>query len=164
GPVKAGAGGVAAARMRGSPARPVPMPDPALDALMLPFADRRLAWPAAGALFLRPRAAAALQAHAPRERVVGGPSFPPAHAAPQPAGFQVRAGGGDAFPLVLALPPRQRDGARALLARALARTAPGGRVVAAMANDAGARSGQADFEALLGPAQSMSKYKSRVFW
>lgn len=140
------------------------MPDPALDALMLPFADRRLAWPEAGALFLRAREGAALHAHAPRERVVCEQSFRPAHDALQRAGFQVRAGGVDAFPLVLALPPRQRDEARALLARALARTAPGGRVVAAMANDAGARSGQADFEALLGPAQSMSKYKCRVFW
>src|SRR5690606_16622446 len=112
GPVKAGAGGVAAARIRGSPARPVPMSDPALDALMLPFADRRLAWPEAGALFLRAREGAALHAHAPRERVVCEQSFRPAHDALQRAGFQVRAGGGDAFPLLLALPPRQRDEAR----------------------------------------------------
>ena len=140
------------------------MSDPALDALMLPFADRCLEWPAAGALFLRAREGAALHAHAPRGGLVCEQSFRPEHDALQRAGFTVRAQGDDAAPLVLVLPPRQRDEARALLAEALARTAPGGTVVASMPNDAGARSGQADFEALLGPARVLSKYKCRVFW
>ena len=52
----------------------------------------------------------------------------------QRAGLQVReepgADDGDRFDLVLVLPPRQRDEARALLARAVASAAPGGRVVA----------------------------------
>src|SRR5690606_1503658 len=140
------------------------MPDPALDALMLPFSDRRLAWPDAGALFLRAREGAALHAHAPRAGLVCEQSFRPAHDALQRAGFEVRAQGEDAFALVLLLPPRQRDEARALFAAALARTAPGGCVLAAMHNDAGARSGQADFETLLGPASVLSKHKCRVFW
>ncbi|MDH5835141.1 methyltransferase [Luteimonas sp. M1R5S59] len=140
------------------------MSDPALDALMLPFADRRLAWPGAGALFLRAREGAALHAHAPRAALVCEQSFRPEYDALQRAGFSVRADGDDAFPLVLVLPPRQRDEARALLAEALARTSPGGTVVASMPNDAGARSGQADFEAQLGPASVLSKHKCRVFW
>src|SRR5690606_37911036 len=90
--------------------------------------------------------------------------FRPAHAGLARAGFRTVARGGDGFGLVLVLPPRQRDEARALLAEALARTAPGGRIVAAMPNDAGARSGQADFQALLGPAEVLSKHKCRVFW
>jgi len=140
------------------------MPDPALDALMLPFADRRLAWPDAGALFLRAREGAALHAHAPRAGLACEQSFRPAHDALQRAGFEVRAQGADRFPLVLLLPPRQRDEARALFAAALVRATPGGCVLAAMPNDAGARSGQADFEALLGPASVLSKHKCRVFW
>jgi 16S rRNA (guanine1207-N2)-methyltransferase len=140
------------------------MSDPALDALMLPFADRRLAWPDAGALFLRAREGAALHAHAPRAGLVCEQSFRPEHDALQRAGFTVRAQGEDTALLVLVLPPRQRDEARALLAEAVARTAPGGTVVASMPNDAGARSGQADFEALLGPASVLSKHKCRVFW
>ena len=140
------------------------MPDPALDALMQPFAQARLAWPGSDALFLRAREGAALHAHAPRERLVCEQSFRPAHDALERAGFRTRAQGQDTFELVLVLPPRQREEARALFAAALARIAPGGCVVAAMPNDAGARSGQADFQALLGPAQVMSKHKCRVFW
>ncbi|HMA13345.1 MAG: class I SAM-dependent methyltransferase [Bacteroidota bacterium] len=140
------------------------MSDPALDALMLPFAQGLLAWPSSGALFLRAREGAALHAHAPRAGLACEQSFRPAHDALERAGFQARAQGEGVFGMVLVLPPRQRDEARALFATALARTAPGGQVVAAMANDAGARSGQADFQALLGPAQVMSKHKCRVFW
>ena len=140
------------------------MPDPALDALMQPFAQARLAWPDADALFLRAREGAALHAHAPRGRLVCEQSFRPAHDALERAGFRTRAQGQDAFDLVLVLPPRQRDEARALLAEALARATPGGLVVAAMPNDAGARSGQADFQALFGPVQVISKHKCRVFW
>lgn len=136
--------------------------DPALDALMLPFQSGRLAWPPSGALFLRAREGAALHAWAPRSLVCE-QSFRPAHDALQRAGFSVRADGDDAWPLVLLLPPRQRDEARALFAEALARTTPGGTVVAAMANDAGAKSGQADFEALFGGAAATSKHKCRVF-
>ncbi|MGJ4730465.1 class I SAM-dependent methyltransferase [Luteimonas sp. SDU101] len=139
------------------------MSDPALDALMLPFASGQLAWPETGALFLRARSGAALHAHAPRSLACE-QSFRPEHDALGRSGFAVRAAGDDRFGLVLLLPPRQRDEARALLAQALARTLPGGHVVAAMPNDAGARTGQADFEALLGAASMQSKHKCRVFW
>lgn len=140
------------------------MPDPALDALMLPLASGQLHWPEeGGALFLRAREGAALHAHAPRSLVCE-QSFKPEHDALARAGFNVRAAGEDAFPLVLLLPPRQREEARALLAQALARTRAGGWLLAAMPNDAGARAGQSDFEALLGPATVLSKHKCRVFW
>jgi len=68
------------------------------------------------------------------------------------------------FPLVLVLPPRQRDEARALLARALRLTAEGGRIVACMSNDEGARSGEADLERIAGPLTTLTKNKCRVFW
>ncbi|WP_202839665.1 methyltransferase [Luteimonas saliphila] len=139
------------------------MQDPALDALLLPFASDQLDWPEAGALFLRAREGAALHAHAPRSLVCE-QSFRPEHEALQRAGFDARVDGDGAYARVLVLPPRQREEARALLARALSRSAPGGIVVAAMPNDAGARSGQADFEALFGAASVLSKHKCRVFW
>lgn len=139
------------------------MHDPALDALMLPFASGRLAWPESGALYLRAREGAALHAHAPRTLACE-QSFRPAFDALARAGFDVREPGGSAATLVLALPPRQRDEARALFAQAALRAVPGGLVVAAMPNDAGAKSGQADFETLFGAAAAVSKHKCRVFW
>ncbi len=68
------------------------------------------------------------------------------------------------FAMVLVLPPRQRDEARALLSKALDCAREGGTVVVSMANNEGARSGQDDLERLAGSVQVMSKHKSRVFW
>lgn len=68
------------------------------------------------------------------------------------------------FAMVLVLPPRQRDEARALLAQALNCVIDGGNVVVSIANNEGARSGQDDMEHLAGPVQVMSKHKCRVFW
>jgi 16S rRNA (guanine1207-N2)-methyltransferase len=68
------------------------------------------------------------------------------------------------FDLVLLLPPRQREEARALLARALQLAREGGVVVAAMLNSEGARSAEADLFRLAGGGQTLSKHKSRVFW
>ena len=65
---------------------------------------------------------------------------------------------------VLVLPSRQREQSRALFARAIRAAAPDGVVVASVANKAGARSSQADFEQLVGPVLSLSKHKCRVFW
>lgn len=141
--------------------------DHALDALLHPFADGLLRWPQGRALFLRAREGAAL--HAVR---------PPALAATQP--FRPEAArlerlGIDlldedalpeaAFPLVLALPPRQREEARALLASACAAVAPGGVVIAAVANDEGAKSREADLKQLAGGGLAVqSKHHCRVFW
>ncbi len=68
------------------------------------------------------------------------------------------------FAMTLALPPRQRDEARSLLARAVRATAPAGRVVVAAANTDGARSLEADLRTLTGTVHSASKHKSRVIW
>jgi len=66
--------------------------------------------------------------------------------------------------MVLILPPRQRDEARATFARALAQLTDGGRIVASVANNEGARSSQSDLEQLVGAVGSLSKNKCRVFW
>lgn len=140
--------------------------DPALETLMLPFADGTLPWPGDGALFLRARDGWPLHER-PLPGLVCEQSFRPEADALQRSGFELQpADDGDErrYPLVLVLPPRQRDEARALFARALACLRPGGIVVAAMANDAGAKSGEADLARIAGPLASRSKHKCRVFW
>lgn len=69
-----------------------------------------------------------------------------------------------AYPLVLVLPPRQRDEARALLARAVRAVARDGRVVACASNKEGARSLEADLARLSGPPETLTKHKCRAFW
>jgi 16S rRNA (guanine1207-N2)-methyltransferase len=140
--------------------------DPALDTLLLPFQHDALAWPAqAGALFLRARSGATLHAQ-PLPGLVCAQGFRPQAEALGRDGFVLvdERDDGTRYPLVLVLPPRQRDEARAVFANAIARLAPGGVVVAAMANAEGARSGEADLVRLAGPVQTLSKHHCRVFW
>lgn len=140
--------------------------DPALDTLMLPFEQNLLPWPDAtvGTLFLRAREGAALHRR-PRAGLVCEQSFKPDADALQRAGLAlVEPGDDQRYPLVLLLPPRQREEARALYARAVATVAPGGRVVACLANNEGARSGEDDLRRLAGPVGSLTKNKCRVFW
>ena len=92
-------------------------------------------------------------------------SFKPEADALSQAGFAVNVDGAPkTYELVLILPPRQRDEARALMARAVAMTKPGGRIIAAQSNDEGARSSESDLAQLGGEVESMSKHKCRVFW
>ena len=145
--------------------------DLALDALFLPVADGLLPWPDAGlpgpgALFLRAREGAALQPwRAPGLACTQ--AFKPEAERLERIGARLldeEALPDAEFPLVLVLPPRQREEARALLARACAAVAPGGIVVAAVANDEGAKSREADLRQLAGPLNVLSKYHCRVFW
>jgi 16S rRNA (guanine1207-N2)-methyltransferase len=139
--------------------------DNALDALCLPFADGALRWPGDGVLFLRAREGAALHAIGAREFAATQP-FKPEAGRLQRIGVDLLdedALRESAFPLVLVLPPRQREEARALLAKACAACAPGGVVMAAVANDEGAKSREADLKQLAGALASQAKYHCRVF-
>jgi 16S rRNA (guanine1207-N2)-methyltransferase len=140
--------------------------DPALQTLLLPFEQGLLQWPAeGGVLFLRARDGAPL--HQRRwPGLVCEQSFRPDADALSQAGLALvdQAGGAERYPLVLVLPPRQRDEARALYARAVSLAAPGGRVVACLANNEGAKSGEADLRQLVGPVGSLVKNKSRAYW
>jgi 16S rRNA (guanine1207-N2)-methyltransferase len=145
------------------------MLDPALDSLFLPFATGALPWPAEGQiLFLRARMGAALRAAGvPRERFICRQSFLPfarelAQDSRAPDASAETPEG--PFPLVLSLPPRQRDEARFVLAESVARASAGGIVMAAAANGEGARSLESDLGALAGDITSLSKNKCRVFW
>lgn len=71
---------------------------------------------------------------------------------------------GTRYSVVLVLPPRQREEARALFARALSLCAPGGVVVASITNNEGAKSGEGDFRQLVGLGGSLTKNHCRVFW
>ncbi|MGN7916787.1 class I SAM-dependent methyltransferase [Lysobacter sp. ESA13C] len=142
--------------------------DDALDTLFQPLADGVLRWPEqGGALFLHARDGIGLRQQ-PRPGLVCEQGFKPEVDALHRAGLDTvdldTLDPARRFPLVLVLPPRQRDEARALFAQAIARTAPGGRVLACMRNDEGARSGETDLGRIAGPVGSLSKRKCRAFW
>ncbi len=143
--------------------------DAPLQALFLPFAQGVLPWPPGPVLFLRARDGAVLRAQASAGTLICEQSFRPFAQALEHSGWQVREerqieADGTRYALVLVLPPRQRDEALALLARAVALAAPGGRVVACQANNEGARSGEADLHQLSGLAGSLTKYHCRTYW
>ena len=147
--------------------------DPALETLFLPFETGVLTWPAArdapaaNVLFMRARDGWPLRQQ-PRPGLICEQSFKPDAEALQRSGWTVvdsqRADPDARYPLVLVLPPRQRDEARALFAQALQRCAPGGIVVACIANDEGAKSGEGDFKRLCGLDGNLTKHHCRVFW
>jgi 16S rRNA (guanine1207-N2)-methyltransferase len=80
------------------------------------------------------------------------------------AGWPMLTGEERQYSLVLMLPPRQRDEARALMARAVAATREGGRIVASVSNTEGARSSESDLSRIAGAVETISKNKCRVFW
>ncbi len=137
----------------------------ALATLMLPFATGALAWPRnARVLFAHAREGWPLRAM-PLEKLLCEQTFKPYADALQRGGLTLVAATNDEkFSLVLLLPPRQREQARADLARAVRCTTVGGTIVASIANNEGARSGESDMQRLLGPLRSISKNHCRVFW
>ena len=133
---------------------------------MLPFAQGVLAWPSGPVLFLRARDGAALRQF-PLPQLVCEQSLRPDAELLERAGLRVVADAAaeeTRYALVLVLPPRQREEARALLARAVQLAAPGGVVVAAMTNNEGAKSGEADLKLLAGLAGTLTKFHCRTFW
>ncbi len=140
--------------------------DPALQTLLLPFAGGELAWPDGPVLFLRARDGWALRQF-PTRQLICVQGFKPDADALSRAGLEVveeTALPARQFPLLLVLPPRQRDEMRASFARAVALAAPGGTVVAGMANDEGAKSGEDDLRKLAGLGGKLTKNHCRAFW
>ncbi|QAU23416.1 class I SAM-dependent methyltransferase [Dyella sp. M7H15-1] len=141
------------------------VPDAVLDALFLPFTDSPLRLPADGnVLFLRARDGYRLREVA-RPGWLCEQSFKPFADALTHSGFTVGEAALDArFKVVMVLPPRQREEARALFARAAWHADGGGVVLVCVPNAEGAKSAQSDLEALLGTVNHLSKHKCRVFW
>ncbi|MGX9718874.1 class I SAM-dependent methyltransferase [Stenotrophomonas acidaminiphila] len=143
--------------------------DAPLQTLLLPFAHGALSWPQGPVLFLRARDGWPLREQAAATQLLCVQSFRPFAQALERGGWEVRdeavlEASGEKYPLVLVLPPRQRDEARALLARALAQVAPGGVLVACQSNNEGARSGESDLQQLAGLGGKLTKNHCRVFW
>jgi 16S rRNA (guanine1207-N2)-methyltransferase len=141
------------------------MDDPPLRALQVPFERGDLVWPPEKrVLFMGARAGNAWIERAGL-RLVCQQCFKPFADALQRRGLEVATPVPDErFDLVLALPPRQREERRAMLAQALDHVAADGVLVAAVGNRDGARSAQDDLAHLAGPVMHLSKYKCRVFW
>ena len=143
----------------------IPHDDP-LKALLLPFDSGALPWPAQGDIaFLRARDGWPLRQFA-LDRLRAEQGFKPLADGLGQAGLTVQAelAADPGASLVLVLPPRQRDEAQAVLARAVAMAAPGARVVAAVANDEGAKSREKDLQQLAGLGGTLAKFHCRVFW
>lgn len=141
--------------------------DAPLKTLTLPFARGELAWPNGPVACLRAHAGLLLPDGIDPAAIAAEQSYLPHVQALRRAGWSVSDALSPAdgpFALVLVLPPRQKEEARALLARAVDLCAPGGRVVACQHNDEGARSGEADLKALTGLGGSLAKNHCRVFW
>lgn len=140
--------------------------DDLLDALFHPFSIEALALPTQGkVLFLHARAGRWI-AEWPCVTFCCEQTFKPFFDELVRAGMPMAdtARETEAAATVLVLLPRQRDAARALLARAIRASAPDGLLIISVANNAGARSSQADLERLAGPVSSLSKCKCRVVW
>ena len=137
----------------------------ALDALHHAVTTGEIALPDDGrVLFLRARDGHAWIGHS-RESWLCQQSFKPFADALERSGLRVgEPADGERFSLVLILPPRQREEARALYAVAADHLLEGGTVAAAIANNEGARAGEGDFRQLFGTAQVLSKHHCRVFW
>lgn len=146
-------------------ARSVVSSDLPLDALAHALQSGALADASGDALFLRARAGLALRA-LQKMTLRCEQSFRPDFDALDREGYgaEPQLALAAQSPLVLALPPRQKEEARALLARMVAHCAPGGRIVASVANDEGARSVEKDLARLTGLGGSIAKHHCRVFW
>lgn len=140
-------------------------PGPTLDAVFVPFHQRVLAMPVSRrALFSRARAGV-WQSDFSTIDWICEQGFKPFADELERSGARVSdAADGETFPLIVLLPPRQRDEARAAFVRALQRRADGGIVVAAVANSEGARSAEDDLRRLAGSVNVLSKHKCRVVW
>ncbi|NUO72067.1 MAG: class I SAM-dependent methyltransferase [Frateuria sp.] len=140
-------------------------PEGQLEALLLPVTQGELALPAgARVLFLHARVGSRLRQCAGSGWLCQ-QGFRPFADELQRAGLAVgEPAHGDRFDLVLVLPPRQRDEARAVFARAAALASVGACVLAAAPNAEGAKSAETDFRRLFGSVQGLSKHRCRVFW
>ncbi|MEP3046500.1 MAG: class I SAM-dependent methyltransferase [Roseibium sp.] len=141
------------------------MSDPALDTLFLPLTTEAVELsPAAHVLFMRARAGRALGALEGFDLLCE-QSFAPDRDALQNAGYNVEAETTSVgFDATFVLPGRQRQEARAQLARAVSKTKPGGLVIVCAPNTEGAKTLESDLIELLGGAEKHSKNKCRVIW
>lgn len=136
--------------------------NPALTSLWQPFLTGAIDW-RERYLFLRARSGS-LPAEINAEQIDCQQSFKPFADGLERAGWPIIQQVQHAYPIVLVLPPPQRDETRTLFAQALQWVSDDGLVVVSMQNSAGAKSGENDLRQLAPNLQSTSKNKCRVFW
>lgn len=134
----------------------------AINALWHPFQTDAIAWNESY-LFLRARAGYLPEQIKPGQLECM-QTFKPFSDELERAGWPVTASIKNKYPIVLLLPPPQRDETRALFALALESVEDDGLVVVSMQNNAGAKSGESDLRKLASEVLSLSKSKCRVFW
>ncbi len=141
------------------------MSDPAFETLILPIENGDIPYTGTErVLFLRARMHPAMKLFH-EGQVTCEQSFAPERDRLQAGGFTVVAETDETdFDLVFVLPGRQRQEARAELARAATLVKPGGWVVVAALNTEGAKTLVSDMAALFGSVDQLSKNKCRVIW
>lgn len=144
------------------------MMDPIVfETLLLALESEAVALPEAGPILVLNAEPGPWLSRLPKDRLVLRTSYKPYHDALSAAGFNVLPVNSVELPaamLTIIVPPRQRDQARAVYARAVLAAPEGGTVLACLPNTLGGRSGEEALGALAGERGSLSKHKCRAFW
>lgn len=144
------------------------MMDPVVfDTLLLAFESGAVPMPETGTILVLNAEPGPWLSQLPKDRVVCRTSLKPAHAALKAAGYAVLDVDSVDLPdaaLTIVVPPRQRDQARALFARAVLAAPEGTHVLASLPNTLGGKTGEKLLTEIAGEAGSLSKHKCRAFW
>ncbi len=144
------------------------MMDPVVfDTLLLALEGDTVPLPEAGPILVLNAEPGPWLMQLPKDQLVCRTSFKPNHDALKAAGFNVLPVDSVDLPeamLTIVVPPRQRDQARALYARALLAAPEGGYVLASLPNTLGGKTGEKLLAEIAGDAASLSKHKCRAFW
>ncbi|MCU0731925.1 MAG: methyltransferase [Hyphomonas sp.] len=132
------------------------------DTLLLALEDGAVPLPETGPILVLNAEPGPWLMQLPKDRLVCRTTFKPSHAALKAAGLD-SVDLPDAM-LTIVVPPRQRDQARALYARALLAAPEGGYVLASLPNTLGGKTGEKLMADIAGEAESLSKHKCRAFW
>jgi 16S rRNA (guanine1207-N2)-methyltransferase len=137
------------------------------DTLLLALEDGAVPLPASGPILVLNAEPGPWLMQLPKDQLVCRTSFKPNHAALVAAGLNVLPVDSVDLPeaaLTIVVPPRQRDQARALYARALLAAPEGSYVLASLPNTLGGKTGEKLLAEIAGEADSLSKHKCRAFW
>jgi len=137
------------------------------DTLALALATGAVNIPETGNILFLRAAQIPLLNDLPADRTICHNTFKPDYDALEKAGHTLLAPSLTDLPpaaLTIILPPRQRDEARALYARAIKAAPEGGVIVACLPNTLGGKTAEKTLKELTGNAESLSKHKCRAFW
>ena len=137
------------------------------ETLLQALENGSVAWPDAGPVLILRAEPSPFLARLPAGEIICHNSYKPYHDALSATGHTVLPPDTETLPeaaLTIIMPPRQKDEARALFARALKAAPEGASVLACLPNTLGAKTGEKLLGALAGNSNSLSKNKCRAFW